>query len=939
MTKISVIIPAYNVETYIGRCLDSLVHQTLSEIEILVVNDGSTDNTEAVVRQYADAYPDKVRLFTIPNGGAAGARNHALDYVTGEFIGFVDSDDYVQPTMFEKLYTAAMEKEADIVCCGYCWVMSEDISNKPFGNRRIRASETFDRSIYDTPLLFDEVPYLWNKIFRADIIRSNGVKFHRELRIYEDLVFTYTAFMYAKKISRIDDVLYNYIVYRNDSLTFLFSEKRFDLFRASELLLAAYEKQGVLDKDMRNALLYVILKHIYVILEHRTTCREKKLKRRYIRQVFPFLDKTFPGWRESSYYWLQQKNRKQYTSPAYWQRVVIIGRQIRLRRVWSRLTRAAENGIRFFASFRRGAAYAADCRKPLQEKSVFLFSQQGKNLHGNMFYLLKAMATDPAYADHTLYLGVHPSARTAFADLLKAYHLEERAVPVDTNGREFVRALATSRYLFSDTSLPPYYIKREGQVYLNTWHGTPLKTLGKATANDFFDITNVQKSFILSDYLLYPSTYMRDIMVEDYMLKGLANNQILLSGYPRNEVFLSDNAAAIRAALDLEGKTLYAYMPTWRGSVRRVRSGVQQQQLTAYLREMDERLTDDEILYVNLHPYVRSAIDFDQFCHIRRFPQGYETYDFLNVCDALVTDYSSVFFDYAVTRRPVVLFTYDAEEYLADRGMYLDLNELPFPKVDTVEDLMARLRTPTIDKAAYEAFAAAYCAYDAPDTSARICREVVLGQPAGLRLEPMPQSERDTVLLHVGNFAPSRAIDEFIEAAKKTTDPKYHYCFTYICANVRAYKANFKKLVNRIPYYGQMGTLNNTTRLEAFALRSAARFPKTYPCFRGIIDRALATERRRLYTNVSLRAAVLFNSLAAKRVYEFAHMPCKRILYMSCPQYLNEYVHPDAYRAFDYILVTDQETADVVTAYIGRDDRVRRIPPVRDLNDLAPFID
>lgn len=939
MAKISVIIPAYNVETYIGRCLDSLVNQTLSDIEILVVNDGSKDNTEAVVQQYVDDYPGKVRLFTIPNGGAAGARNHALDYVTGEFIGFVDSDDYVQPTMFEKLYTAAMEKEADIVCCAYCRVMSESISNKQFGNRRIRASETFDRSIYDTPLLFDEVPYLWNKIFRADIIKNNGIKFHKELRIYEDLVFTYTAFMYAKKISRINDVLYNYIVYRNDSLTFAFSEKRFDIFKASELLLAAYEKQGVLDENMRNALLYVILKHIYVILERRTTRREKKLKRQYIRQVFPFLDDKFPGWQENSYYRLQWKNRKQYTSPAYWQRTVTIGRQIRFRRVWNRMKKTVENSIRFFVSFRRGAVYAADCRKPLQEKSVFLFSQQGKNLHGNMFYLLKAMATDPAYADYTLYVGVHPSSQAAFTDLLKAYHLEDRAVLVDTNGRQFVRVLATSRYLFSDTSLPPYYIKREGQVYLNTWHGTPLKTLGKATANDFFDITNVQKTFILSDYLLYPSTYMRDIMVEDYMLTGLANNQILLSGYPRNEVFLSGNAVSIRAALDLEGKTLYAYMPTWRGSVRSVRGRAQQQQLLEYLLEMDEQLTDDEILYVNLHPYVRSAIKFDQFCHIRQFPQEYETYDFLNVCDALITDYSSVFFDYAVTRRPVILFTYDAEEYLADRGMYLDLNDLPFPKVDTVEDLMTQLRMPTVDKAAYEVFVDTYCAYDTPDTSARICREVVLGQSANLHLEPMPQSERDTVLIHVGNFAPSRAIDEFIEAAQKTTDPKYNYYFTYISANVRANKANFKKLVNRIPYYGQMGTLNSTTRLEAFALRTAAKRPKTYPCFRKIIDRALATERRRLYTNVSFRATVLFNSLAAKRVYEFAHMPYKKILYMSCPQYLNKHVHPDAYRAFDYILVANQDTADAVTAYIGQSDRVRLIPPVHDLNDLAPFVD
>ena len=937
MTKISVIIPAYNVEAYIGRCLDSLVNQTLSEIEVLVVNDGSRDNTAAVVQEYVERYPDKVRLFTVENGGAASARNHALPHVTGEFIGFVDSDDYVQPTMYESMYKAAMDKDADIVCAGYCRVMEDAINNKPFGNKNIRAEEVFDQNVYEQPLLFDEVPYLWNKIFRADIIKNNGLTFHKDLRIYEDLVFTYTAFMYAKKISRIDAVVYNYIVYRNESLTFSFTEKRFDIFKATAHLLAAYEAEGKLDDNMRQALLYAILKHIYVILEHPTGWRDKKLKRRYIREVFAFLDREFPEWKAHDYYRLQEKNVHQYTSPSHWRRAVLIGRQVTVEKVKDRLKGKIKGGLRFLAGNRQGALFEKMSRKPIQDKAVFLYSQQGKNLHGNMFYLLKAMATDAAYASHTLYVGVYPDSKDAFSHLLSQYGLSERAVLVENGSRRFIEVLARSRYLFSDTSLPPYFAKRDGQVYLNTWHGTPLKTLGKATANDFFDIPNLQKSFILADYLLYPSEYMRDIMIDDYMLKGLAQNRILLCGYPRNEVFLSGDAAKIRRDFGLEGKTLYAYMPTWRGSVRNVDGASQQEQLLGYLQEIDRGLTDGEILCVNLHPYVRSAIDFDEFVHIRQFPTDVETYDFLNACDGLITDYSSAFFDFAITRKPILLFAYDEEEYLRERGMYLDIRTLPFPRVTTAAELLAALRKPVTDPEGYERFVDTYCRYDAPDISARICRQVVLGQEAGLCVQPMPEGDRPTLLIHAGNFAPSYGIDEFIDAAKATTDPQYHYLLTYITANVRPNKANFKRLVNRLPYYGQLGTMTNTTRRQAFGLRCAVKSPWTYPLFRRSLGRAMTAEQRRLYTGVDLQAAVLFNHLAPGRVYEFAHLPCKKILYMSCPQYLNRQVHPSAYRAFDVVLVTNKETADAVIAYTGQDKNVRQIPPIKTLNDLAEF--
>ena len=169
MKKVSIIVPVYNVEKYLRKCLNSLVNQTLTDIEVILVNDGSKDKSQEIINEFKEKYPEKIKAFETVNGGAAKARNYALEHVTGEYIGFVDSDDYVEEDMYEKLYNKAIEENAEIVCCNYYRVQEEvnKFSAKKFGNQRINKDNIFNKSIYEEKLLFDEVPYLWNKIFNC----------------------------------------------------------------------------------------------------------------------------------------------------------------------------------------------------------------------------------------------------------------------------------------------------------------------------------------------------------------------------------------------------------------------------------------------------------------------------------------------------------------------------------------------------------------------------------------------------------------------------------------------------------------------------------------------------------------------------------------------------------------------------------------------------
>ena len=121
MVKVSIIVPFYNVEKYIEKCLTSLVNQTLEEIEIILVNDGSKDESIKVAKDFEQKYPAKIRYYEKPNGGLGDARNFGIKFAKGEYIAFLDSDDYVEPTMYEEMYEMAIKEKSDMVECDFWW--------------------------------------------------------------------------------------------------------------------------------------------------------------------------------------------------------------------------------------------------------------------------------------------------------------------------------------------------------------------------------------------------------------------------------------------------------------------------------------------------------------------------------------------------------------------------------------------------------------------------------------------------------------------------------------------------------------------------------------------------------------------------------------------------------------------------------------------------
>ncbi|MBQ9936947.1 MAG: glycosyltransferase [Oscillospiraceae bacterium] len=209
---LSIVVPVYNVEQYLARCLDSILSQTLTDFEVIAVDDGSPDNCGKILDEYSQK-DKRIKVIHKENGGVSSARNAALDLAQGEYIGFVDSDDYIEPNMYEYLVDSIKKSGCDIVICGYHEVLSDETKDI-----RICERETSISSREGIVGLIEDKTYrgyLWNRLYKRELF--DGIRFP-ETVVMEDLYVNHLLFEKVDKIYLLDKALYYYIR-REDSVT------------------------------------------------------------------------------------------------------------------------------------------------------------------------------------------------------------------------------------------------------------------------------------------------------------------------------------------------------------------------------------------------------------------------------------------------------------------------------------------------------------------------------------------------------------------------------------------------------------------------------------------------------------------------------------------------------------------------------------------------
>lgn len=294
MPKVSLIIPVYNVENYIEKCLNSVVNQTLKDMEVIIVNDGSKDLSKQKIQKYLEKYP-WIKYLEKENGGLSDARNYGMPYATGKYIAFLDSDDYVEETMYEEMYNIAEKENADMVDCDFVW---------EYPNRKRKDIG----EIYKTKKEMIEKCRVvaWNKIIKREILEKTKIKFPVGLR-YEDMEFFYKLVPYINKVSFIKKCFVHY-VQRENSIANTQNVRTKEIFIILDNIISYYKEKGLYD-EYRDELEYIYVKFLLCSsLKRISKIAEKKERKQAQKETWDNINKKFPNWRKNSI--LKKKNLK-----------------------------------------------------------------------------------------------------------------------------------------------------------------------------------------------------------------------------------------------------------------------------------------------------------------------------------------------------------------------------------------------------------------------------------------------------------------------------------------------------------------------------------------------------------------------------------------------------------------------------------------------------
>lgn len=376
------------------------------------------------------------------------------------------------------------------------------------------------------------------------------------------------------------------------------------------------------------------------------------------------------------------------------------------------------------------------------DENTILVVGLGVNVRGNMQYILNELNTNERYKHFKIFVRTKPKTD----DIVKQYIKQNHWTRTKTVVKGYNKKLESCKYLITESYFPYAWIKKEGQVMINLWHGTPLKRLGLDKQGQQCHLSVMgQKTFLNADYILCPNDYTKDRIISALRTESLLNGKGIMLGYPRTGGLLAvkpQRIQEIREQLAPNGERVYAYMPTFRGYLSNEEDAAQKKKLLDYL---DTYLQEDQILYVNLHHKIDDHIDYSCYQHVRQFPPLIDSYELMTATDALISDYSSVFLDYLVLGKQIILYFEDYDVYEKDRGFYFDLRKLPFDIAESEKDVLDALN---LGKQYDDTEARRYfCSYDTPESAKKIAQLIISGK-SDLQLINFLKTSKKKVLVY-----------------------------------------------------------------------------------------------------------------------------------------------------------------------------------------------
>jgi glycosyltransferase EpsH len=282
MRKVSIVVPIYNGVEFLNKCIDSLLNQTLKDIEIILINDGSTDNSDKIVKKYKD---ERIIYISKNNEGIGKTRNKGIDIATGEYITFVDADDYISTRFCQKMYEKALKDDCDLVICNYYNVN---------GNTKIlkKFKEFDDSNIINNPKILLNINFgPCNKLFKTSLIKENKIKFIENLK-YEDVPFVAKSLQCAKKVGYLNEPL-SYFTIHSGSQTTIRDEKIFDIFKITDKVINIFT-----NKEYSREVKCLVISNILDYTVQTRYIKDRKVRNKFINMAYSILNTYEKNWKD-----------------------------------------------------------------------------------------------------------------------------------------------------------------------------------------------------------------------------------------------------------------------------------------------------------------------------------------------------------------------------------------------------------------------------------------------------------------------------------------------------------------------------------------------------------------------------------------------------------------------------------------------------------------
>ena len=310
MKRVSIVIPVYNVERYLAKCLDSLLMQTNKDFKVIIVNDGSPDNCQDIIDDYVKEYPDFIQGYIKENGGLSDARNYGMQYVDTEFVLFIDSDDFVEPDLVEKVL-GEVDETVDMVVFDYNQYYEKDDKKLVIHNG---LKEGKNYSLSEHPDIMITIKNAaWNKLYRTSLFIENKIQYPKGYR-YEDLGTTFKLLLHTRNIRFLNIPLVNYLVDRSGNITTTYDKKIYDILAMVKENNDYYIQKNSF-QTYYEELKYITVRNVLECLKKTPYMSDSVFVMKFIDDSYTCIKEYFPDYRKTKYQLKQERFDNIYLNP------------------------------------------------------------------------------------------------------------------------------------------------------------------------------------------------------------------------------------------------------------------------------------------------------------------------------------------------------------------------------------------------------------------------------------------------------------------------------------------------------------------------------------------------------------------------------------------------------------------------------------------------